>query len=388
MKIGLVLSRPPGYSETFFRNKITGLINQGIEVELFVETQDKKFSLCPQHVLPGKHLFYAVFYPVFTLIRHPLRSARFLKLEFKAKKKFLDVLKNFYLNIHLLNSSGLNWVHFGFATMAVNRENIAAAIQAKMGISIRGFDISRFPLRHPGIYRSVWKQANKVHTISNALLLKARANGMPENLNYEKITPAVDTVYFNSENRREGFQNPVQLLTVGRLHWSKGMEYAIQAMALLKARGMDFHYTIVGDGKDLERLVLAAYQCDVSDRITFAGKQDLEQTKSYYRNSDIYIQYSVQEGFCNSVLEAQATGLLCVVSDAEGLPENILNETTGWVVPRRSPVLLANKIMDIMNEDPGKIHKIRQQARQRVVETFNLENQICAFVGFFNESAK
>ena len=46
MKIGLVLSRPPGYSESFFRNKISGLIKHGIEVELFVDIADNGFKLC------------------------------------------------------------------------------------------------------------------------------------------------------------------------------------------------------------------------------------------------------------------------------------------------------------------------------------------------------
>ena len=47
------------------------------------------------------------------------------------------------------------------------------------------------------------------------------------------------------------------------------------------------------------------------------------------KNSDVYIQSSVQEGFGNAVLEAQASGLCCIVSDAEGLSENVLNEKTG-----------------------------------------------------------
>lgn len=386
MKIGLVLSRPPGYSESFFRNKISGLINNGIEVELFVDVADRSFKLCRQYALPGKVSLYGFLLSGYTLIRRPFRSVKFLKQEFRANKTLTIALKNFYHSLHLLNSSGLNWIHFGFATLAVGRENVAAAIGSKMGISLRGFDISRFPLRHPGIYRPVWTKANKIHTISNALLQKARVHGMPENLAYVKITPAIDTNLFISKSSRDGFQNPVQLLTVARLHWSKGLEYTIQALALLSAMGVNFHYTIVGEGKELERLVLAAFQFNISDRITFTGKLNQDQIKNHYLNSDIYIQYSVQEGFCNSVLEAQAMGLACIVSDAEGLPENILNGTTGWVVQRRSPALLADKLNEIINEDFKKISEVSRNASKRVVEAFNLEKQIKEFVGFFNEN--
>ena len=66
--------------------------------------------------------------------------------------------------------------------------------------------------------------------------------------------------------------------------------------------------------------------------------------KNYLEKSDIYLQYSIQEGFCNSVLEAQAMGLLSIVSDANGLTENIIHNYTGWVVPKMAPKLLANCI--------------------------------------------
>ena len=65
--------------------------------------------------------------------------------------------------------------------------------------------------------------------------------------------------------------------------------------------------------------------------------------------ADIYIQPSIQEGFCNSVLEAQAMGLLVIVSDAEGLHENVINNVTGWVVKKRNPILLSEKLRKYQN---------------------------------------
>ena len=46
MKIGLVLSRTPAYSETFFISKIEGLQKNGFEVVLFVNSKDTHFDLC------------------------------------------------------------------------------------------------------------------------------------------------------------------------------------------------------------------------------------------------------------------------------------------------------------------------------------------------------
>ena len=105
---------------------------------------------------------------------------------------------------------------------------------------------------------------------------------------------------------------------------------------------------IIGDGSEYERLVFAAYQLGIKDHVTFAGILPQVDVKKQLEHSDMYLQYSIQEGFCNAVLEAQAMGLLCIVSNAEGLAENVLDGKTGWVLPKRQPELLAEKIKDVI----------------------------------------
>ena len=83
----------------------------------------------------------------------------------------------------------------------------------------------------------------------------------------------------------------------------------------------------------------------------------------YDKKGDFYIQYSIQEGFCNAVLEAQAMGLLCIVSDADGLSENVLHNETGWVVPKRNPTLLAQKMIETIDLNDTEKSKIRENAQ-------------------------
>jgi colanic acid/amylovoran biosynthesis glycosyltransferase len=115
------------------------------------------------------------------------------------------------------------------------------------------------------------------------------------------------------------------------------------------------------------------------------GRLDTENVKLALAKSHIYIQYSVQEGFCNAVLEAQAMGLLCIVSDAEGLAENILDKETGWVVPKRNPELLALKIKDVFDLSETKKEQIRNSAILRVQQHFNIEKQHLEFIHFYKE---
>ncbi len=101
--------------------------------------------------------------------------------------------------------------------------------------------------------------------------------------------------------------------------------------------------------------------------------------------SDIYLQTSLQEGFCVSVLEAQAAGLLCVVSDVEGLKENVVDGSTGWIVNRRDPEAFANKIVEVINLSDDKRKEIALNARKRVETDFKIEDQKLKFVNFFTE---
>jgi len=200
---------------------------------------------------------------------------------------------------------------------------------------------------------------------------------------FKKSTPAIDCTYFKKTTPKEKQIDQLSICTVARLHWKKGLIYTLRALALLKEKGVDFKYTIIGEGGMYEELMYTIHILGLSSNVFLVGKKSAIEVKTLLDNSDIYIQYSISEGFCNAVLEAQAMGLLCVVSDAEGLPENVLHKKTGWVVPKRNPEKLAATIM-MVNELPLETKKgIIKNAQERVAKEFTLEQQQKSFVEFY-----
>ncbi len=395
LKIGIALPALPGYSETFFRSKIRGLAAQGHEVVLFVGSgKTIKTDLPCRIKVQGSvnsllllNIIQVLWAFAQSWLRYPHITQKYITLEKQSGAGWGAILKRLYLNKHILSEQKLDWLHFGFATMALERENVANALKAKAAVSFRGYDISIYPLKHPGCYQLLWQKLDRVHTISDDLLQVAYQLGLPQSIPVQKITPAIDTNYFQRMTPPKPFpvnrDRPLQLLTVGRLHWKKGLEYTLQALAMLKDCGIEFRYTLIGEGKEYERLVFAAHQLGIGAQVHFAGRVPHEQVKSYYEQADIYLQYSIQEGFCNAVLEAQSIGLLCIVSDAEGLPENVLHEQSGWVVPKRQPQQLAQQIQQVLQMDEKSLNEIRQFAMQRVREEFNLEKQQREFLLFY-----
>ena len=392
MKIGLVLSNTPSKSETFFNSKIMGLQESGYEVVLFAN-QGEKFNFC--RMVPHPKVNSLIFIKLAKMmvaygilfITCPIIFFRFLHLEKKDGVSIRIRWENLYLISHILKEK-LDWLHFGFATMSIRRENVACTIGAKMGVSIRGYDICIYPLKHPGCYQRLWDKVNKVHSISSDLLIAAHKQGLTDRTPQVTIHPAINVDHFNLKGKNwETLSNTeiIHFLTVARLHWKKGLDYILQALSIIKEKNIPFHYTIVGEGQELERLIFSTHQLGLDGRVTFAGAIPHKNILKYYKDAGIYLQYSIQEGFCNAVLEAQVIGLPTIVSNAEGLPENVLHDSTGWVVPKRSPKLLAKKIEHVITIEDKKLIQILKNGRTRIKNHFSLEKQFQDFGNFFSK---
>ncbi len=388
MRIGLVLSSTPGYSETFLTSKIKGLQEQGIDVVLFSQQIDKEFKLCTVIKSPRvyKRKVFQILAMLFQLVRlipHYATLKRYVILEKKHNTSFSNILKKTYLNSHIL-SQQLDWLHFGFATQALGSEMVAKAIGAKMGVSFRGFDIAIYPFKHTGCYDSLWKMVDKVHTISDDLLKKAYQLGLSKETYHQKITPAIDISVFQESNKKFHIpETKIHFLTITRLHWKKGIIPMLEALSKFKDQGYDFIYKIVGEGKEYERIAFAISQLGLDDKVLLVGKKERKEVVKLYEEAHVYLQYSISEGFCNAVIEAQSMGLLCVVSDAEGLSENVANNETGWVIPRFHVKELENKIIEVINFKESEKKQVSLNAQERVQKFFTIEQQQKQFVDFY-----
>jgi colanic acid/amylovoran biosynthesis glycosyltransferase len=368
MRIGIVLSSSPGYSESFFKTKINALANSGFQVILFARGKMNQELNCT-HIRPYpifqfpllNALSVSIIIP-FTFLRALRPVVRFWKFEKENGLSSIAIIKSIYLNSHIITAR-LDWLHFGFATTALGRENVAQAMGAKMAVSFRGYDINMYPVKHPGCYNQLWKRLDKVHSISNYLLQQAYALGLSRNTSYYIISPAVELSELEGKSNFE-LGDPIQIVTVARLTTIKGLEYGIRAMAKLRDTGLKIQYTIVGDGTEYEKLVWETNFQGLTNEVIFTGKLPHKEVLVQIKNSDFYIQPSLNEGFCNSVLEAQSLGCLCIASNAGALPENIVDGVTGWLVePRNASALAAGilKVIDLPVE-------VRQQVAAKAVE--------------------
>lgn len=135
-----------------------------------------------------------------------------------------------------------------------------------------------------------------------------------------------------------GFQleGGFKILTVGRQHQSerpKGYDTLIDAMAMLRQRGVDAHLHLVGSGNDQPRMQVRAARTGVGSAIHFHGSIPDAALQAAYQQCDVFALPSRKEGFGLVFLEAMRYGKPCIGATDGAIPEVIAHGDTGLLVP-------------------------------------------------------
>lgn len=254
----------------------------------------------------------------------------------------------------------------------------------KILLSLRGYQVS-IGVSNKNLhkkYKDYINAADVLHSISDDLTNQAILLGAAPN-KIIKIKPAIDLNKFKFRGTKK--IGGLILITVARLHWKKGLNYALLAMYELKKQNIEFKYFIVGSGDMYQSLMFQIIELGLEKHVFLKGQLSQLEIIQLLRVSDIYIQPSVQEGFCNAVIEAQAIGLPCIVTDAEGLSENIEDGKTGILVPKRDPISIVNAILLICSYNSDKVFDIQNNCNSRAIGNFDINTQIISFINIYNK---
>jgi teichuronic acid biosynthesis glycosyltransferase TuaC len=111
------------------------------------------------------------------------------------------------------------------------------------------------------------------------------------------------------------------LLWVGRVEPVKGLPTLVEALELLRARGIEFHMLLVGTGELKSSLAADTSRRGLSDYVQWLGAVPHDQLGDYYRAADLTVLPSLSEGVPNVLIESIACGTPFVASAVGGIHE-------------------------------------------------------------------
>lgn len=238
----------------------------------------------------------------------------------------------------------------------------------------RACGIYDYVLQQKGILKFLSQIAYKKPTLSIHLTARNNEFKYLQGKTRQAIVPNGAKDYYlegSYDLKRQGNT----ILFVGILREDKGVTDLINACAILKSKNIDFKVNIIGEfysDQYRNEVMSMVSRYGIEDRICFHGVKVDAAKFSFYAESDIFCYPSYYDVLPNVVMEAMIFGLPVVSTEYAGIPDFVLNDETGFLVPIKAPEKIAEKLeMLLLNrqlsEQKGK------QGRQRYLNEFTIE---------------
>lgn len=144
-----------------------------------------------------------------------------------------------------------------------------------------------------------------------------------------------------------------------------GLATAIEALAILRRTYPRATLTIAGSGPLLPALQAQAASLGLAGAVQFPGRIDHRQMPALYAAADVALNPSRVDNMPNSVLEAYASGLPLVSTDAGGVPDIVDDGRTGLLVPVDDAAAMAAALVRVLS-DPALAGRLVEAGRRRV----------------------
>lgn len=380
--VAAVVNEFPTPSETFIRRKLDGLRSAGVRVTVAATNfhdgaAESGFTLAC--TAPWQH-------------PGDLRTARGRRewqamLTTAARSRPTASALRSHLLAAPLAALDTDIVHFEFSGIAVTYLDSLDELRrsARLAVSCRGTAEKIQPLRDPSraeALRSVFSKMDMIHCVSDDMRRTVEQFGAPP----ERIVvnrPAVPVVDFAGLRGNRTPSEGLRVLSVGRLHWIKGLDDGVRAIAAVHRAGIDVSYRIAGEGPEREKLTFMIDQLGLRHAVKLLGVCTEAQVRQELANADVLLIPSLSEGISNAALEAMAAGRVVVTTDCGGMTEVVSDGLDGFIVPIGDTTAMADTLTRL-SDDPQLRNKVAGRAEVTADQHLDISRQIGVFVAAYS----
>lgn len=274
------------------------------------------------------------------------------------------------LHVHSASRGGF-WRAFLLCEFA-RRSHIPFVLHIHSGEFIDFYELECGRLRKAAIRRTLRNAARVVCLTAG---WRNRIAAIEPNAKYAVLpNPVVPPEPESADVRDEG----VMLLYLGRLTEKKGLFDLLDALVILRQRGVEARLAVGGVGDDgalRERMA----EMGISDLVTICGWVESQAKDALLRKASVLVAPSHFEAFGVSIVEAMMYGKPVIATRVGGIPEVIEDRVHGLLVPPCKPQALADAISLLANShelrrslgEAGKRHAYSKFTPPRVINEIN-----------------
>jgi glycosyltransferase involved in cell wall biosynthesis len=173
-----------------------------------------------------------------------------------------------------------------------------------------------------------------------------------------------------------GFHSPLRLCVIGTIDRRKSQDVAVEAVGVLRNRGVEAALSLVGREEDpdfAQEVRTTAERLGIADRVRFLG--EARSVDGILSETDILILSSVAEWTPLVLMEAQAWQKPVVASRVGGIPEVVVDRETGILTPPGDPEAIADAVQTIV-ADPHEARRMGARGREHVAAEFDISQTL------------
>ena len=386
-----LFERFPSFGQTFCYREVAELARQGVTPVIFAIRNPKDEP--PQdwdqrivqrvHHLPDEE----------QLLREVRRASKKGKLtdevigtfdEWGRRTDFLRLYQAVYIGLRL-KEIGIRHVHAHFAGMAARTAFwIGKFFPITFSFTAHANDIFAPPKFEISLDKLT--DATRLIVTETDYAAEFLREHFPDRADrIHRIYNGLDLALFE----RTDFSSVPQLIVaVGRLIAKKGFADLLRACRLLMDRGKSFRCAIIGEGPLEEELREQIARLDLQDCVELPGTKPQDEIRECLAKANAFVLPSVidpdggMDNLPTVIMEAMAAGLPVVSTAIGGIPEMVIQNETGFLVPPGDAVALASAIERLFDEI-GLAQRLGECGFQRAKELFSIENnvrELCALL--------
>lgn len=269
-----------------------------------------------------------------------------------------------------------------FVLWHVRRNNeIRAALIARdiLKLPVRIIFTSAAQRRHSAVPRWLIDQADAViATTEEAAAFVPNVHAVVHHgVDAERFRPANDKA---AAWKLGQYPGKFGIATIGRVRPEKGTDLFVRAMIRLLPHYPDATALIIGKVAatqrrfrgELKRQIDAA---GLTKRIIFTGEIAADELPQLVRSLSLLVAVARYEGYGMTPLEAMASGVPVIASDAGFFPAFVGANEAGFLVDQLETGPIVSSLRSLI-DNPTEMHRRSTQARQRAVNLFGLKSEI------------